>query len=343
MNLTNVKIMVDANSPFFVEGNDDITISFLEEGKSTTATFTIGVKDTASSGFKTLDVDWDTQNNDGSESFSIQVKAFETKLVVESVESMPAEIAPGQEATVKLVLRNNANLLLKDIKVKLNLNSAELPFAPIGSVTERNIDSLETGSSRELEFKIITLADAASRIYKVPLEINYFDEFGNEFESKDVISLIVGSKPLLNLNVESSTLVQSRQGRVSIDVVNYGLTDVKFLNARLLFSEDYELVSSSNVYVGDVDSDDIESIDFELVAKKSGTITLPMQITYRDSNNKIYTEILSVQAKAYDVDEAKSLGIIKSNATFLTILVIGALLVLYFVIRRIFRKKQPRV
>ena len=342
INLTNVKVQVDAGSSFFVEGDDDISISLLEAGKSTTATFTLGVRDTASSGFETLSVDWDTPSDDGSESFSIQVKAFETKLVVESVESVPQQIAPGQEATVKLVLRNNANLLLKDVKIKLNLNSADLPFAPLGSVTEKNIDSMSAGSSREIEFKLIALADASSRIYKVPLEVNYFDEFGNEFQSQDVISLIVGSKPLLDINIEKSELVEARRGKLTIEIVNSGLTDAKFLNARLLLSDTYDVLSSQNVYVGSVDSDDIESIDFELLTKRAGTINLPLQINYRDANNKQYSEILSVQARVYSLDEAKKLGIVKTNSTFTAFVVIIAALILYFWIRKFFKARRHR-
>lgn len=341
-NLTNVKIQVDANSPFFVEGDDDVTISLLEAGRSTTATFTIGVKDTASSGFESLDVDWDTASDDGSESFSIQVKAFETKLIVESVISTPSEIAPGQEATVKLALRNNANLLLKDIRVKLNLDSAELPFAPLGSVTEKNIDSLSQGSSRELEFRVITLADAASKIYKVPLEINYFDEFGNQFQSIDVISLIVGSKPLLDVNIEKSELVAGRSGKITFEIVNSGLTDAKFLNARLFGSENYDILSSPNVYVGSVDSDDVENVDFEIFARQAGAVNLPLQITFRDANNKVYTETIAVQARVYTLDEAKQLGIAKNNSTFMTILVILAIVILYFIIRRILRSRKSK-
>ncbi|KHO49497.1 MAG: hypothetical protein QT01_C0004G0027 [archaeon GW2011_AR6] len=300
------------------------------------------MRDTASSGFETLSVDWDTPSDDGSESFSIQVKAFETKLVVESVESVPQQIAPGQEATVKLVLRNNANLLLKDVKIKLNLNSADLPFAPLGSVTEKNIDSMSAGSSREIEFKLIALADASSRIYKVPLEVNYFDEFGNEFQSQDVISLIVGSKPLLDINIEKSELVEARRGKLTIEIVNSGLTDAKFLNARLLLSDNYEVLSSQNVYVGSVDSDDIESIDFELLTKRAGTINLPLQINYRDANNKQYSEILSVQARVYSLDEAKKLGIVKTNSTFTAFVVIIAALILYFWIRKFFKARRHR-
>ncbi len=339
-NLTNVDIELDVSSPFFVEGSSDLTINSLEEGESETFSFSVGVRSSATSGFETIDIDWQTVTDDGTESFSIQVKAIETTLVVESVESLPAEIAPGEEATVTIKLKNNANLLLKDIKVKLNLASAELPFAPIGGVTERSIDTLQAGGSRELEFRIIAIADAASQIYKVPLEISYFDEFGQQFQIKDVIALIVGSKPILNVNIMESTLVTGRKGIVSIEIVNRGLTDARFLNVRLISSVAFETLSSSTAYIGDVDSDDVESIDFELLVAGEGFLELPLQLTYRDANNKLYTESFRVQARVYSIEEAKSLGLIKTNTTLIITLTAIAIVILYFIFRRMFRRRR---
>lgn len=339
-NLSDIDIELDTGNSFFVEGSEELTINSLEESESKTFTFNIGVRSSARSGFSTIEVNWDTGDDDGTASFSIQIKAIETTLVVESVESLPAEIAPGGEATIKLQIKNNAGILLKNIKVKLNLESTELPFAPLSSVTERNIDTLQPGSSRELEFRIITLADAASQIYKVPLEISYFDEFGEQFQINDVIALIVGSKPILDINVESSELIAGRKGTVSIEIVNRGLTDTKFLNVRLLFSENFQALSSNTVYVGDVDSDDVEDIDFELLAVQQGFVELPLQLTYRDANNKPYTESFSVQARVYSIDEAKALGLLPSNTRAVVILTIVAIIILYFILRRIFRRRH---
>ncbi len=342
-NLSNITINLDVDSPFYIEGNDELEIDSLAIGKSKTFSFNIGVKSSASSGFETLNIDWETENpkDSGSESFSIKVKAMETTLVVESVESLPSEIAPGEEAKVKIRLKNEASILLRDIKVKLNLNSAELPFAPIGTVTEKNIDTLNADTSKELEFKIITLADAPSKIYKIPLEITYFDEFGEKYSKTDLISLIIGSKPLLDLNVEKSNLIKARKGTVRIEIVNRGLTDAKFLKVTLI-SENFELLSPSDVYVGDVDSDDIENVEFDLRTNQQGFINLPLQVTYRDTNNKLYTEVYNVPVKVYTLAEARQAGLIKINYTLFVIITLTIVIIFYFIFRNTFRRKRQR-
>jgi len=342
-NLSNITINLDVDSPFYIEGNDELEIDSLAIGKSKTFSFNIGVKSSASSGFETLNIDWETENpkDSGSESFSIKVKAMETTLVVESVESLPSEIAPGEEAKVKIRLKNEASILLRDIKVKLNLNNAELPFAPIGTVTEKNIDTLNADTSKELEFKIITLADAPSKIYKIPLEITYFDEFGEKYSKTDLISLIIGSKPLLDLNVEKSNLIKARKGTVRIEIVNRGLTDAKFLKVTLI-SENFELLSPSDVYVGDVDSDDIENVEFDLRTNQQGFINLPLQVTYRDTNNKLYTEVYNVPVKVYTLAEARQAGLIKINYTLFVIITLTIVIIFYFIFRNTFRRKRQR-
>lgn len=343
-NLTDIVIEIKNQSPFFIEGSNKINIVSLGKGESKTFSFLIGVKSSSSSGFKDLDIEWQANSTSGTssgkETFSIQVKAIETSLVVESVESFPSEIPPGEKATIKVRLKNNADIQLRNIKVKLNLNSAELPFAPIESVTERNIAKLGSGEVKEVEFKIITLADSASKIYKVPLEINYFDEFGQEFNTSNVVALIVSSKPLFDFNIDSS-LVTGKAGKVNIEIVNKGLSGAKFLNVKLLSSSNYDALGASNFYIGDLDSDDTKTVKFELIAREEA-ITLPLQITYRDSNNKIYTEIFNLQPKVYNLQEARDIGIIKSNTTFLIILVVIFIVILYFVIRKIRKKRDYR-
>ena len=337
-NLTEIVLEIDDQNPFFVEGNNKINIPTLTKSESRSFSFLIGVKGTASSGFEDLDVEWLTSSDKGEETFSIQVKAIETGLVVESVESFPSEIAPGQEGSVKIRLKNNAHIQLRNIKVKLNLLSAELPFAPVGSVTERTIDKIEGQGIKEVDFKIVALADSTSRVYKIPLEITYFDEFAQEFKINDVVALVVSSKPSFDFNVESK-LVNDRIGKVNIEIINKGLSGAKFLNVKVSPLSTFEIVGSSNIYIGDLDSDDTETITFELLARQE-SITLPLQVTYRDSNNKFFTETFNIQPKVYSVQEAKKLGIIKSNSILFAVLIIIFILVLYFIIRKIRKKRE---
>lgn len=335
-----IQLDLDVDDPLYIEGDNEATIRSLEEGEDKTIVYTIGVESDAKSGFKTITLDWDTGSDDGSESFSIQVKAIETTLVVQSVQSNPSEIAPGEEATVTVKLKNDANILLRNIKVKINLDSPELPFAPIGSVTERNIDTLNAGSTKDLQFRIITLTNAASQVYKVPLEINYFDEFGEAGNVTDLIALVVGSKPTLSVTLENARLIERSIGTLSLEIINSGLTDAKFLTLRLPSSPHYEILGSNSVYVGDVDSDDIEAVDFELTTGAQGYLEIPVQLTYRDANNKLYTESFNIQTKIYSVEEAKQTGLIKVNYTPYFITAIAIIVVLYFSLRRFFRRRK---
>ncbi|MEK6852728.1 MAG: hypothetical protein AABX59_02510 [Nanoarchaeota archaeon] len=338
-NFTNIEIELDEDNKFFVEGSNTVEISSIEEGKSAQVTFNIGIRSSATSGFSSLDIKWDTPSDSGDETFSIQVKALETTLIVEGVESIPPEIEPGQEATVKITVSNRANLQLKDIRVKLNLDSAELPFAPKGGITERDINSLGARQSENIEFNIVTLSSADSQVYKVPLSISYFDEFGSSYKIQDVIALVVGSKPLLQITLDEAALISGKKSQITFKVINTGLTDAKFLNLELLPSTDLAIVSSQSVYVGDVDSDDFEDVEFELIPRTNGALNIQILLTYRDANNKAYSEIIEVPAISYSEQEAKNLGLINTNYTLVIIILVIASIILFFTWRRFKSRK----
>mgnify|MGYP001619740851 CR=1 FL=1 len=338
-NFTNIEIELDEDNKFFVEGSNTVEISSIEEGKSAQVTFNIGIRSSATSGFSSLDIKWDTPSDSGDETFSIQVKALETTLIVEGVESIPPEIEPGQEATVKITVSNRANLQLKDIRVKLNLDSAELPFAPKGGITERDINSLGARQSENIEFNIVTLSSADSQVYKVPLSISYFDEFGSSYKIQDVIALVVGSKPLLQITLDEAALISGKKSQITFKVINTGLTDAKFLNLELLPSTDLAIVSSQSVYVGDVDSDDSEDVEFELIPRTNGALNIQILLTYRDANNKAYSEIIEVPAISYSEQEAKNLGLINTNYTLVIIILVIASIILFFTWRRFKSRK----
>jgi len=336
-NLTDVELDFKSRHPFSID-EDKVRYNLLEPGEEITLTFVVEVDSEAQSGFKKLKLEYEVDNDEEEKSFNIQVQAIETTLVVTSVTSEPEEIAPGDTATVKITIKNLANILLKDVTIKLDLSSEDLPFAPIYSVTEKRIDSIKANEEKELEFKIIALADAESKIYKVPLKLNYYDEFGEYYEKDDVIALIIGTTPDLYISIEESNLIMNTKGKLTLKLVNKGLTDIKFLTVSLAPSNNYELISPNNVYLGNIDSDDYEIVDFELDVKDKKSIPITLNINYKDANNKDYNKEVILDVEAYSLQEAKKLGLIKTSYGLVVLFVI-LLIVVFFIYRKVRKKK----
>ena len=96
--------------------------------------------------------------------------------------------------------------------------------------------------------------------------------------------------------------------------VNKGSSNIKYLNAALKKTNDFEILSTEKVYVGNIDSDDYETGDFELYIKSiKKNIELPLQYTFLDANNREYIQDVKLILRLYSSSEVKKFGFVKSN------------------------------
>ena len=218
----------------------------------------------------------------------IEVQTNLPIIAVTSTKVDPAELIPGEPANLMLDIENMGQSFLKDISVKLDIYSAvtqtatafgtstsvatDLPFAPHESSIEKRVPMLSAGKTKELVFKIKPYPDAESKIYKIPIVLTYTDNVGTVHTRTEVVSLIVNSEPDLSMKIESTTLsTKQKTGDISFEIVNKGLSDVKFANVVLADTDDYDLLSpSAEVYIGNIDSDDYETAEFRVALKKEG-------------------------------------------------------------------------
>jgi hypothetical protein len=334
----NITFTLKGSSDFSVQGDDEFFFSSLNAGEESTLLYTVKVKPSALSGFKTLNLRTEYNNEDFSDGFSISVKGIEATLSVDSVSLNPSEISPGGEATLYLDLTNNAAFSLRNVKAKLDFTT--VPFAPLSNIGEKSVSIIDGKGKEKISFNIAALSNAVPNIYKIPLLLDYYDEFGQHYTSSNVVSVKVSILPKLSVITEKSELVEGKKGTVAVKIINSGLNAIKFATITSLDSEEFSLVSQKNFYLGDIDSDDFQTIDIELISSRSGAVNLPMQITFRDSNNKEYSQNFFITAKVHSVEEAKQLGIEKEGSSF-WMFVIGAI-VFALLILRFVRKKRNK-
>ncbi len=266
--------------------------------------------------------------------FLIDVQTHDAILDITSITYEPEHIAPGQTAKLKIFVKNDADSLLKDIKFNLDFND-NVPLAPFQSSSQRRIANLQSNHQLPLAFNIIADPAASPGLYKVPLNITYFDEKGNSYAIDDVLAIRVGETPKIKAHVKKSTVMKEKApGKVTLEVANSGTTDIKFLEMTLLPSEDYTLVSTTNYfYLGDVDSDDTESEEIDVyVHKNDGRLVIPIQLDYYDANNEPYSEKVNVEMQLYSSWQLKKYGITQTSntGTFFIIIVLIILAVIFY-------------
>ena len=251
-------------------------------------------------------------------SLNIFVQTSDANIAIESVSS--EQIAPGSITDVTLQLTNEGDTPLTDVAVKLDLSSADVPIAPVGSTSEKKLYLIGPHETKPLTFQLLALPDAAANTYKVPIEIKFIDGTGKNYTRSSILGLTVGATPEISITtVESGIYSKGETGNVVLKFTNKGLTDIKLLNVVLKESDNYDIISEDEIYLGNIDSDDYETAEFRIRARKvrEGIIPLTVQFEYRDANNKQYTETRAVDLK---VVSAKALGVNGNGSGFGTLL-----------------------
>jgi hypothetical protein len=286
--------------------------------------------------YKIGNSDWITVKD-----FPIRVRTRDLVLSVESIESSPKSISPGENFELSLELRNNADSLIRDIKVKLGLSDPDIPIAPSDSIAEKQIYQISSDTGKFMKFNLVAMPDAKGGIYKIPINLSYTDETGVSYSKSDIISLKIASTPDLLVTIESSEIkAKVKSGKVSIKIVNRGLTNIKLLSAKLSETKDFEIVSQPEVYVGNIDSDDYETVDYTLNVKSyDSTITLPIELKYKDATNQEQNQKINLILKTYSQSRlASTLSGIFSGLVIIVIIVGIGLGIRWLLKRR--KKKQ---
>ena len=254
------------------------------------------------------------------------------QIAIQSFSADPEKVSPGNQVELSVTLENVGNDDIYDVLVSLDLS--QVPFAPLRSSSEKIIDRIRDDDEETVRFDLVVLPDASPQIYKILIKISY-----NDTIKTSLISLEVTAIAKLDLILEESELVKvNDKGTVTLKFVNSGLTQIKFLKVTLQDGLSYEILSPKSLYIGEVDIDDFETEEFLIISKIKNP-RLAINLEYTDSNNNEFKETKYLDLNVYSLEEAKQLGLIKTNFTGIWITFI-MLVVLVIILYRIFRRKK---
>lgn len=342
----NVKVTFKENYPFSVDDSSkkDVVIGKLETGQIYIADFKIRVDINAVDGANELKFtasdDYTSTSSPLTEKvFQINVEARDAQIELETVDVTPSQINPGDVGKISLTLKNNADTTLSDVKTKIvtyatsGVTTIDLPFAIQDSVNEKSLNSIKPGEEKIVEYNLLTYPSITPGIYKLPLMLTFYDGSGQNHTKTEFITLMVNPKIDVYMTIDSSKVTkEAKTGIVTIKIINKGLGDVKLGNLKIEKSLDFDLLSPSDQnYIGNIDSDDYKTADFEIIAKKDA-LSIPLTLTFKDALNKEHEIKTTLDLK---VLSQKTLTPKSTNYTWLiiaAIIIIGA--VVYFVRRK---------
>lgn len=256
----------------------------------------------------------------------------------------PDPVEQGDVVEIRFKVENTGTATLDDVELKILPN---YPFTIYSGTASRNIGKLKsslTGADAAIiDYKLRVDKDAAEGENEIELEVNTGTMTKTYDDGEFMIDVEQYNVPELNIYIKDNNILQSNtKGTLAIEVANVDLGDVEFLQMTLLPSEDYKLLSPSNyVYLGNVDSDDTDSEDFDLYVKdvEDGEVSVPVKIEYQDSNEKDYEKTVDLKFNVYSSGELRRYGLKETSYTGIIVVAILALLA-YFYWKRKNRKNK---
>lgn len=268
----------------------------------------------------------------------ISIRTAGAILTVDEYTTTPEKIQPGDFITVDIALKNGGKITVKDIDITLELD--ESVMAPIGSGNTKRIKEILPGETGKVSFTLIADTSAEIKVYSVPLMLKYKDIRNNAYLDETRISLIMSAEPDLMVVVDSSGIsAPEKPGTVALKVINKGIMDLKYLNARLVSTEQYEVLSPSNEdYIGNLDSDDFETVEF-IIKPKTKDVRLNIIVDFKDTYNKEYSRIFDLPLRVISKSE---LGESKSYTWTIAIAAVVLVVIGYWWYRRRKKKKASK-
>lgn len=257
----------------------------------------------------------------------------------------PAPAQPGKYVTLFIKVENRGEDVIEDARYKLipeypfMLKKGEDPIKYFGTI----------GAAQQvlLEYNLYVAKDAIEGTYPIKLRL-CFDEACESGMDKELrITVRTGGEPKVEIGLEQTDIFHGgKRGEFTLFVVNRGDLDVTYLIVEVMPTEQFELISPGRVYIGEMESDDFETAEFEIyipetvATKSTQRVRVPVYVEYTDENGKEYSETQSLWIKIYSKSDLIKMGLARDYDKFVRY--VGSafgLVILLIVIYNFYKRK----
>ncbi len=315
------------NYPFKIEEGERKSWSFdsLERGESRQVRAQVRVDQKAVQGENKLKLRTETRQGVGlTHEIPVEVRVDDTSLIVNGID-FPERVPPGSTHTMDIELENLANGYFRNIDVNANIEDEDL--TTIGSSRER-VSLIDPLSTETVSFDINVDEDADNGVYRVPLDFRYQNEVGDEIEVTQTTGLVVGGQPTLDVGIEETDIrTAGVRDTVTFNIINKGDGQASFVDFHLEESEDYDVISENNEYLGSMISDDYQTAEFEVYVEDGiETLEFPVTLEYQNEQGERTNQTVNVERRLFTSDELDRYGLSDRGSNIAVIAVVLVLL-----------------
>ena len=274
----------------------------------------------------------------------IRIQSQEGLVEIAKVELMPNEITIGSKFKVLLTVKNLGTSAINNLK--LTVDTDNTGFTPIGSSNQKIVSLIGGRSESVIELEYFADGTTEVEVYAIPVTAEYTDSLGRSNVLETEIGFPIEAKPNYLYNLEKTEIFTAgSQGQIITSISNIGKSDINFVVLELVETDDYIVLTTPKTYLGNLESDDFETGQYDVFVKETTAESIPIVFTarYRDAYDKTYTDTFSIDLRLFEESEAVSLGLKtkKSNAGFIFAVLVIVLVGIYFW-RRSKKKKSKK-
>jgi hypothetical protein len=258
----------------------------------------------------------------------------------------PSPAKPGKFVTVYLKAENPGGDAIKDAYFLLE-PSYPFSFQP-GETATRDVNTMGPGEQFLLQYNLLVDKNALEGTYTQYLKLCFDSNCTSFAKTSFDISVQPGGTPNIEASLESSdTFSGGKTGTVTLQVINRGALNTKYMITELKRGDEFDLISPPRIYIGELTSDDSQTVDYKIyikagiAANKTTAIKLPLLVEYSDANDKEYSQVYYVPLTVYSMEDLTKLNLVPNqNAMYRQILMVIIGLAAAYMIYKWYKKKK---
>lgn len=272
-------------------------------------------------------------------SLNIEVKSLQPSLEP-LIYTVPDRISQGQISTLVINLESIVSSTARNIEVKVMPPDG---FTIVGSTNEKRISWILPNRNKTVSFDLIANPTIESKPYKIPIEIYYYNDDGSLISTGSNYTyetgILVEAPVDYQLDLEESKIGTAGQvGDVIIAFSNIGASEIRYSSMELVPTSQYDVVSPPRTYIGNLEPDDFETVDFKIKTKTSKAIDLKLKLKYKTAYNEEFEDTKYVKLPMYSKSKAITYGLAQPSSNLPALIFYLIVIILLYTFYKEWRK-----
>jgi len=243
------------------------------------------------------------------------------------------KVDPKSEFVANFSIKNVGTGPAKNVKVYFKNQTSILPKMSI-----YYIDTVAPGETVLIESGFFVDTTTPSQ-HPLPIEIHYENETHGTAPVQEYSVLVpVSSGNTLFVYLDSQDkLTEDAVGEITIGIANRGLARAKHVVLTIADGDRFELIDTDTRYIGDIESDDYDTVDFRILPESSDCRNVTVDVSYADDYGNTYNMTTELPIKVQP-SKGKWVLFLQNVGKYAWIIVVLSVPLAY-----VFRKRIKRI